>query len=76
MLKLKNFTYEVDNSKTNEKKTFYNYTNPVMEDDHVFSCINITLLYEYVTFNYTSSSLLSMKRNDWIDLIYKSGFSH
>ncbi len=74
MLKLEKFTYGIDNCKTIEKKELDNYTNPVIENDDVYTYINITLTYKYVTFEYTSSRLEAIKRSDWINLISQSGF--
>lgn len=74
MLKLHNFVYTVENIKTRKVIKMDNYNNPVTENDDMYTDINITLKYEYVTFDYSSSVLESIKKEDWTKLISQDGF--
>lgn len=74
MLKLKKFIYKIDNWETNEIKKLDNYLNPVEEDDNIYTDIYISLSYEFITFNYDSEILKSLKRSDWMNLLNRSGF--
>ena len=74
MLKLDDFVYTVDNYKTKQVIKMDNYNNPVPENDDVYTSINLKLKYEYVTFDYSSSELESLKKEDWVKLISQDGF--
>lgn len=75
MLKLERFIYEIENTKTKERIKLNNFNNPVENTDDIYTFLNITLKYKYITFDYTSSELESKKKSDWLNLISQNGFN-